>query len=285
MNMIDNMLGLDGFNIEFEKHADDLNNTDAAKSRIISKYVFDSYFEAKFNHVALFEAFKIAEKLHENVKPYCVYGDAGMGKTHLLNAIGNAVLKNNPENKVMYTKGIQLSEELISSILENNTENVRRKYLDIDLLLIDDIHKLCTKPQVQEEIINIIDDREKASKHLVVSCNCAPNEIDGFSERLIEMLTSGTVVKIETPSLEEKNALLRAICKREGINITLEALKYIACNVGRNIRELLGALIMVVSYAELLNTSITTSLVADVLNKCLNQGTTDDYLLQTQLFK
>lgn len=292
MSDIKNVIGREKIKIDLRKYVDVLKNAsedaqleieitiginDADKIDLInhktgncglplnSKYTFESMVDRGFNHVAYGAALKVAKKPGDKLNPLFIYGNVGMGKTHLLQAIGNEVLKGHPEKKVLYTTAENFSRELINFIRDGATEAFRKKYRTVDLLLMDDIQTLGTKERCLEEFFNTLDELQRTNKQIVVSCDCPPRAVEGFDEEIISRMAAGMVVDIKAPALEDRVALLQKVCDAEHTEIAAEVLDYIAQNIASNIGELEGGLAKVVAYAELTGNKITVDLATEAL--------------------
>lgn len=234
-------------------------------SSLNPKYVFETLVTASFNKLAYAAARNVAENPGQNYNPLFMYGGVGLGKTHLMHAIGHEVLKNNPEKRVLYITSEKFTNELINSIRDNTTEAFRQKYRNIDLLMVDDIQFLSKKERTQEEFFHTFNALHQANKQIVLSSDRPPKEIKTLEERLSSRFASGLTADIQTPDFETRIAILRKKTEVDSIDIPDEALEYIARRIDSNIRELEGALTRVVAYAGLTGERITTELVADTL--------------------
>ncbi|GEP85315.1 chromosomal replication initiation protein [Staphylococcus piscifermentans] len=216
----------------------------------------------RFPHAA---SLAVAEAPAKAYNPLFIYGGVGLGKTHLMHAIGHYVLENNHDAKVIYTSSEKFTNEFIKSIRDNETEQFREKYRNIDVLLIDDIQFIQNKEQTQEEFFHTFNDLHQTGKQIVISSDRPPKEIAKLEDRLRSRFEWGLIVDITPPDYETRMAILQKKLEEEDVDIPLESLTYIANQIQSNIRELEGALTRVIAYSRLQNESITTELTAEAL--------------------
>jgi chromosomal replication initiator protein len=194
-----------------------------------------------------------------------LYGGVGLGKTHLMHAIGHFVLEHNPGARVLYISSEKFTNEFINSVRDNRGEDFRNKYRKIDVLLIDDIQFLAGKEGTQEEFFHTFNALHEEHKAIIISSDRQPKEIPTLEDRLRSRFEWGLITDIAPPDLETRIAILRKKAKAENLDIPNEAMIYIANQIDTNIRELEGALIRVVAYSSLINQDITTHLAAEAL--------------------
>ncbi|GEP80310.1 chromosomal replication initiator protein DnaA [Staphylococcus carnosus] len=216
----------------------------------------------RFPHAA---SLAVAEAPAKAYNPLFIYGGVGLGKTHLMHAIGHYVLENNRDAKVIYTSSEKFTNEFIKSIRDNETEQFREKYRNIDVLLIDDIQFIQNKEQTQEEFFHTFNDLHQTGKQIVISSDRPPKEIAKLEDRLRSRFEWGLIVDITPPDYETRMAILQKKLEEEDVDIPLESLTYIANQIQSNIRELEGALTRVIAYSRLQNEAITTELTAEAL--------------------
>lgn len=216
----------------------------------------------RFPHAA---SLAVAEAPAKAYNPLFIYGGVGLGKTHLMHAIGHYVLENNHDAKVIYTSSEKFTNEFIKSIRDNETEQFREKYRNIDVLLIDDIQFIQNKEQTQEEFFHTFNDLHQTGKQIVISSDRPPKEIAKLEDRLRSRFEWGLIVDITPPDYETRMAILQKKLEEEDVDIPLESLTYIANQIQSNIRELEGALTRVIAYSRLQNEAITTELTAEAL--------------------
>ncbi|MFB1051706.1 chromosomal replication initiator protein DnaA [Paraliobacillus sp. JSM ZJ581] len=241
------------------------DNNQLPKTMLNDKYTFNTFVIGSGNRFAHAASLAVAEAPAKAYNPLFIYGGVGLGKTHLMHAIGHYVLDHNPDAKVVYLTSEKFTNEFINSIRDNKAENFRNKYRSIDVLLIDDIQFLAGKEQTQEEFFHTFNTLHEESKQIIISSDRPPKEIPTLEDRLRSRFEWGLITDITPPDLETRIAILRKKAKAEGLDIPNEVMLYIANQIDTNIRELEGALIRVVAYSSLINKDIDASLAAEAL--------------------
>ena len=229
-------------------------------SSLNPKYTFDTFVIGENNRFAHAASLAVAESLGEAYNPLFLYSGVGLGKTHLMHAIGNFVLEQNPNAKVLYITSEKFINELINAIQNNTTEDFRKKYRNIDLLLIDDIQFFIGKERCQEEFFHTFNDLYENKKQIIISSDKPPRDINPLEERLKSRFEWGLVADISKPDYETRCAILRKKCQTENIAIDDEIISMIANKVESNIRELEGVFNKIVAMASLTNSEITMNL-------------------------
>lgn len=238
---------------------------DFNQSMLNTKNTFDTFVIGSGNRFAHAASLAVAEAPAKAYNPLFIYGGVGLGKTHLMHAIGHYVLEHNPRAKVVYLSSEKFTNEFINSIRDNKAGEFRDKYRSVDVLLIDDIQFLAGKEQTQEEFFHTFNALHEESKQIVISSDRPPKEIPTLEDRLRSRFEWGLITDITPPDLETRIAILRKKAKAEGLDIPNEAMLYIANQIDSNIRELEGALIRVVAYSSLINKDINADLAAEAL--------------------
>ncbi len=260
-------------NLPIEESASPVHKSESleekiAKSNLNPRYTFESFVVGdsnKFSHAA---CMSVAESLSSRYNPLFVYGGVGLGKTHLMQAIGNYVLDNS-NKKVLYVSSEKFTNELINGIRDDKTESFRNKYRNIDVLLIDDIQFLAKKERTQEEFFHTFNALHEANKQIVISSDRPPKEIPTLEERLRTRFEWGLITDIQAPDYETRVAILRKKAKLENFDIPDEIMSYIAEKIDSNIRELEGALIRVIAYASLSGKTIDLQLAKESLKEII----------------
>jgi chromosomal replication initiator protein len=235
------------------------------QSMLNPKYTFDTFVIGSGNRFAHAASLAVAEAPAKAYNPLFIYGGVGLGKTHLMHAIGHYVMNHNPSAKIVYLSSEKFTNEFINSIRDNKAVDFRNKYRSVDVLLIDDIQFLAGKESTQEEFFHTFNTLHEESKQIIISSDRPPKEIPTLEDRLRSRFEWGLITDITPPDLETRIAILRKKAKAEGLDIPNEVMLYIANQIDSNIRELEGALIRVVAYSSLINKDINADLAAEAL--------------------
>ena len=244
---------------------DDQNLTFKAKTHLNPKYTFDRFVIGKGNQMAHAAALAVAEAPGTTYNPLFIYGGVGLGKTHLMQAIGNLVLGNNPAANIKYVTSENFANDFINSIQTKQQEQFRQEYRTVDLLLVDDIQFFGDKEATQEEFFHTFNTLYENMKQIVLTSDRLPNEIPKLQERLVSRFNKGLSVDVTPPDLETRIAILRNKADAEDLSIPDDTLSYIAGQIESNVRDLEGALVRVQAFSTMKNEDITTSLAADAL--------------------
>ena len=240
------------------------------------KYTFDTFVIGKGNQMAHAAALVVAEEPGSIYNPLFFYGGVGLGKTHLMHAIGHQMLAINPQAKVKYVSSETFANDFINSIKNKTSEEFRQEYRKVDLLLVDDIQFFADKEATQEEFFHTFENLYNDNKQIVLTSDRLPNEIPKLQERLVSRFAWGLSVDITPPDLETRTAILRKKAQAENLEIPDDTLSYIAGQIDSNIRELEGALVRVQAFATMNSADITTSIAADSLKSL--KGTSNSQL-------
>jgi chromosomal replication initiator protein len=227
--------------------------------------LFDTFVIGAGNRFAHAASLAVAEAPAKAYNPLFLYGGVGLGKTHLMHAIGHYVLESNPNAKVVYISSEKFTNEFINAIRDNQTVDFRNKYRNVDVLLIDDIQFLAGKEQTQEEFFHTFNTLHEENKQIIISSDRPPKEIPTLEDRLRSRFEWGLITDIQPPDYETRIAILRKKAKAEALDIPNDVISYIANKIDTNIRELEGALIRVVAYSSLINRDLSAELAAEAL--------------------
>lgn len=256
----------------------------AERAGLNPRYTFETFVRGASNSFALAAAQRVAETPARSYNPLFIYGSAGLGKTHLLHAIGHYVIQNYSHYQVRYITTETFLNEYVDGIRSASIANFKRRYRDIDVLLIDDIQFMEGKEGLQEEFFHTFNSLHGANKQIVISSDRVPDAIPNLEERLIGRFRWGLITDVQPPDLETRLAILRNKAEREGTEFPADVLEFIASKVTSNIRELEGALIRVSAYASLNQVDVTVGqaerLLEDLLTDQAPKQRTDQELLE-----
>lgn len=235
------------------------------------KYTFNSFVVGSCNQLAHAAALGIAQNPGHSYNPLFIYGGAGLGKTHLLQAIGNTALANNVN--VLYVSAEQYTNDLMHALREGKTEAFRTKYRSVDMLLVDDVQFFSGKKQTGENFFHTFNELHNANHQIAITCDRPPKAITLLPERLQSRFEGGLVTDVQAPDFETRLAILQAKTKREAIDVSADVLELIALQIQQNIRALEGSLNRVVAYAKLIRTRLTPGLAAQALKDIADNKT------------
>jgi chromosomal replication initiator protein len=233
------------------------------------RYTFDRFVVGSNNQLATAASRAVADAPARVYNPLFLYGGVGLGKTHLMHAIGHVLAGRDASRRVAYVSSEWFTNDLIASIQDGRMSDFRRRYREIDLLLIDDVHFLGEKERTQEEFFHTFNALYEAQRQIVLTSDRPPKEIPGLEERLVSRFEWGLVADIRSPDLETRVAILRKKAEEGDIAIDDEVLEYIARNCRSNVRELEGAVIKLLAYSSLTQRDITSALAREALGGVL----------------
>lgn len=231
------------------------------------KYTFETFVVGNNNRFAHAAALAVGNEPGKSYNPLFLYGGVGLGKTHLMQAIGNRILENNLKSNVLYVTSEKFTNQLINSIKDNKTEMFRNKYRNIDALLIDDIQFIAGKDRVQEEFFHTFNTLREDGKQIIISSDKPPRDIEFLEDRLKSRFEWGLLADIATPDYETRLAILRKKAQDENIIIDDSILSDIATKIDSNIRELEGVFNKIVARASLMHSPITIELAENIINE------------------
>ncbi len=246
--------------------------TEGGGVNLNSRYTFRTFIVGSANRLAHAASLSVAERPGEAYNPLFLYGGVGLGKTHLMHAVGNAVVQRYPRKKVVYATSEKFTNDFITSIQQGRIDDFRARYRQIDLLLIDDIQFIADKERTQEEFFHTFNAIHEDGKQIVLSSDRPPKQINSLEERLRSRFEWGLIADLTAPDLETRIAILRTKAEEQGVRVDPEALEFIARKVVSNIRELEGALNRIAAYASMQGIPINVEVAQAVLTNVLYQA-------------
>ncbi|WP_297635693.1 chromosomal replication initiator protein DnaA [uncultured Clostridium sp.] len=257
--------------VKKEKSEENQNPADDLTTSLNPKYTFDSFVIGNSNRFAHAASLAVAEAPAKAYNPLFIYGGVGLGKTHLMHAIGHYILQNNSKSKVVYVSSEKFTNELINAIKDDKNEEFRNKYRNIDVLLIDDIQFIAGKERTQEEFFHTFNALHDANKQIILSSDRPPKEIPTLEDRLRSRFEWGLIADIQVPDFETRMAILKKKADVENLSVANEVMVYIATKIKSNIRELEGALTRIIAYSSLTNRAITVDLASEALKDIISK--------------
>jgi chromosomal replication initiator protein len=239
------------------------------------RYTFERFVVGTNNQLAVAASKAVADKPARMYNPLFLYGGVGLGKTHLMHAVGHRLLAENPSRRVTYLSSEQFTNELVSSLQEGSMAAFRRRFRDMDLLLLDDIQFLEGKERTQEEFFHTFNALYDAQRQIIVTSDRPPKELRGLEGRLVSRFEWGLVADIQPPDLETRMAILRKKAADDGITLDDEVIQFIARSCRASVRELEGAVIKLLAYSSLTHQEITSTLAHTALSGMLSRSRDD----------
>ena len=243
------------------------------QSQLNSRYIFDNFIEGKGNQFAKAAAFSVAETPGQTpFNPLLIYSSPGMGKTHLLQAIGNYCLKNHPSMRVVYLTSDKFTLEFITAIQKNKSAEFANNYRNVDMLLLDDAQFFESKEGTQEQFFHLFNGLFQKGKQIILTTDRHPNELIGLQDRLVSRFQSGLIVDIQAPDLETRIAILMKKAEDDGLEIPYEVVEFMASSIKSDIRSMEGALVRLLALSSLKRVDITMDLTMQVLEDVLGKS-------------
>jgi chromosomal replication initiator protein len=254
----------------------------ASRPPLNDRYTFERFVVGTNNQLAVAASRAVAERPAKMYNPLFLYGGVGLGKTHLMHAIGHRVLADGPQRRLAYVSSEQFTNELVGSIQEGTMSAFRRRYRQMDLLLVDDIHFLEGKERTQEEFFHTFNALYDAQRQIVLTSDRPPKDIPGLEERLVSRFEWGLVVDIKPPDYETRMAILRKKATDDGLVLDDEVIEFIAHSCTASVRELEGAVIKLLAYSSLTHQEITPQLAHTALRGVLTRARRDAPVLSPE---
>ncbi len=258
-------------NNKFYNKPENDEKSDFKITNLNPQYVFDNFVIGKSNQYAHATSLAIAEGRGSSFNPFFLYGGVGLGKTHLMHAIGNYILKKNSSKKILYVSSEQFTNDMINAIRNDRNQEFRDKYRTVDILMVDNIQFISDKEGVQEEFFNTFNELHLNGNHIIISADRPPKDLPTFMDRLISRFTLGVVADINPPDYETRIAILRKKAFQLKLDIPSEVLEYTASKIKSNIRELEGAIKKIMIHHTLMNKEITIAVADEALKDIINE--------------
>jgi chromosomal replication initiator protein len=259
-----------------EPTAADAGPADQVEAGLNDRYTFERFVIGGNNQLAAAACRRVADAPAKAYNPLFIYGDTGLGKTHLMHAIGHSILDGAPDRRVAYIPSEQFTNEMITAIQSGRTAEFRQRYRKIDVLLVDDVHFLGNKEGTQEEFFHTFNSLYDAQKQIVITSDRPPQEIPGLQERLVSRFEWGLVTDIKPPDFETRVAILQKKAAEDKLVIGDEVIEYIARNRQTSVRQLEGAVIKLLAYSSLTRREISLDLAREALGGSGDDGAAED---------
>ena len=245
---------------------------DSVDHQLNPKYTFDTFVVGSCNQFAHAAARAVAEAPAKAYNPLFIYGGVGLGKTHLMHAVGHLIKRTRKETRLAYVSSEGFTNDVINSLRYDRMISFREKYRNIDVLLMDDIEFIGGKERTQEEFFHTFNALYETQKQVMISCDCAPKEIPGLEERLSSRFAWGLIADLQAPDLETKRAILDKKCEGQGVTLPEEVSDFLSRRIKSSIRDLEGALTRLLAYRSLTGAEISLPMSQQVLKNLVDQG-------------
>ncbi len=269
---------------QLESYSTAMPEKEKNKNNLNPRYTFNSFIIGSSNELAHATCSAITKKIGTVYNPLFIYGGVGLGKTHLLQATGNEILRMNPEKKVKYTTSERFTNELIQAIKNHRISSFKNAYRKVDVLIIDDIQFLTGKEKTQEEFFHTFNTLHEANKQIILSSDRLPKAIPSLEERLISRFEGGMIADVGYPDIETRIAILKTKLKEKDFYLSDDILKYIATHIQKNIRELEGALNRLIAHCQFNhsnpNLKITEEVLGDIFSNSSKKSVTPRQIIK-----
>ena len=253
-----------------QAHAGNHSDTLDSSTSLNSKYIFENFIIGPSNELAAAACKAVSVNPGGAYNPLFLYGGVGLGKTHLMQAIGNEVIKRSPNKRVQYVTTERFTNEMITAIAKHKMAEFKDAYREIDVLILDDVQFISGKEKTQEEFFHTFNSLYESNKQIILSSDRPPKAIPTLEDRLRSRFEGGMIADVSSPDLEMRTAILREKCQQGSVEISDEIINYIASNIQNNIRELEGALKRIMAFAELNNQAPTLESTKETLSTIIN---------------
>jgi chromosomal replication initiator protein DnaA len=254
-----------------------VKTTQALPHNLNPRYTFDTFVEGECNNVAFAAGRAIAKNPgRTSFHPLVLYGGVGLGKTHLAHAIGNKILEQHPEKRVVYVSADQFANDFVASVRENEITQFTEQYYHLDVLIVDDIQFLCDKVKTQESFFHIFNHLHSAGKQMIMTSDCAPAQMRGLQERLLSRFKWGAILDLKVPDIETRKAIIYTKLQGYESHVSLDVIDFLAKSVTTNVRELEGVITSLLAKSSLADMSITLDLARQALGAIVAQSATNE---------
>jgi chromosomal replication initiator protein len=243
-----------------------------ASTNLIPRYTFNNFVVGASNQFAQAASLAVAKQPGEHYNPFFIYGGVGLGKTHLINAIGHHVLERDADSKVLYLSAESFMNELIGSLRRDRMDNFKTRFRNIDVLILDDVQFISGKERTQEEFFHTFNSLYETHRQIVITSDKFPKDIPGLEDRLRNRFEWGLIADIQPPDMETRVAILQKKAEMEGVQLPHDVAIFLASNIDSNVRELEGSLTRLAAFTSLTKTEISVTLAKEVLHNSLKGG-------------